>query len=104
MMVAFKTDGASDGAQVERRVAPVEDPVPSPPALRTRGWQGRRGVSAGARKHLQEHRIHGWCWITHDTMLARVHGGLESKVERRVLHLGGWSVCAGCAAAGGGGS
>jgi len=78
VMVAFKTAGVLDGAQVERRVAPLE-PRAVAAGLRTRGWQGRRGARAGGRKH----RIHGWCWITHDTMLARVQGGLESKVERR---------------------
>ena len=83
-MVAFKTAGVLDGAQVERCVAPLE-PRAVAAGLRTRGWQGRRGASAGARKHC----IHGWCWITHDSMLARVQGGLDSKVERRAAPLGG---------------
>ena len=74
MMVAFKTAGVLDGAQVERRVAPLE-PRAVAAGLRTSGWQGRRGARAGVRKH----RMHGRCWITHDTMLTRVQGGLESK-------------------------
>ena len=55
MMVAFKTAGALDGAQVERRVAPLE-PRAVAAGLRTRGWQGQRGARAGGRKH----RIHGY--------------------------------------------
>ena len=41
MMVPFTTAGALDGAQVERRVAPLE-PRAVAAGLRTRGWRGRR--------------------------------------------------------------
>ena len=94
MMVALKTAGALDGAQVERRVVHL-----SPAAdLRTRGWQGRRGVSAGARKQC----MHGWCWSTHDAMLARVQAGDKARGSTGLLQWGGWRVRAGCAAARGG--
>ena len=71
-MVAFKTAGVLDGAQVERRVAPLE-PRAVAAGLRTRGWQGRRGVSARARMERASN-AHG---RQHVTMLARVRQGRE---------------------------
>jgi len=84
MMVALKTAGAMDGAQVERRVVPL-DPRAVPLACARGGWQGRRGVSAGARKQC----MHGWCWSTHDAMLARVQAGHKARVEQRAPPMGG---------------
>ena len=72
MMVAFKTAGVLDGAQVERRVVPLE-PRAVAAGLRTRGWQGRRGVSARARMERASN-AHG---RQHVTMLARVRQGRE---------------------------
>ena len=97
MMVALKTAGAMDGAQVERRVGPL-DPRAVPLACARGGWQGRRGVSAGARKQC----MHGWCWSTHDAMLARVQAGHKARGSNVLLQWGGWRVRAGCAAARGG--
>jgi hypothetical protein len=97
MMVALKTAGAMDGAQVERRVVPL-DPRAVPLACARGGWQGRRGVSAGARKQC----MHGWCWSTHDAMLARVQAGHKAGWSNVLLQWGGWRVRAGCAAARGG--
>ena len=73
MMVALKTAGALDGAQVERRVVHL-----SPAAdLRTRGWQGRRGVSAQARMERASN-AHG---SQHVTMLARVAAGQGERTR-----------------------
>ena len=45
----------------------------------------------------------GACWIWHDTTLARVQGGLESKVERYAPPVGGLERSRELRSGGGGG-
>ena len=46
--------------------------------------------------------IHGSCWSTHDTMLARVQAGDKARGSNGLLQWWGWMVRAGCAVARGG--
>jgi hypothetical protein len=46
--------------------------------------------------------IHGSCWSTHDTMLARVQAGDKARGSNGLLQWWGWRVRAGCAVARGG--